>query len=253
MFQFDWPSKFAISHLIIFFLFVSGHWIHATSLEPEREDPPSYSGRRPNRHRIGAECPETRGYVSSATADSSTFATPGSMEMSATSTLQTTSGSLTVHATSSPSTSFDSMKAPSGASSPEHRIARLSDQHIAEDSLETTTTTTTSQSVQVQVSSTLTNSSDSTTSMKPHLSSDSSGCNPILLVNNLPSSAVAREVLRRERAFCSARNKYDQPWSKHNFKDPNRFEWTRRYLYTLVFYVFTVLWMMTKAYSFGNC
>lgn len=203
-----------------------------TSLEADRENlasHPNFNGRRTSRYlsdRVGTEC-----FESSGTADSSSFVTPGSMEMSATSTLQTTSGSLTVHATSSPSSSFDSVKVPSRASSPEDRKVRVSDPYIADDSLETTTT---SQSVQVQVSSTLTNSSDSTTSMKPHLSSDSSGCNPILLVNNLPSSPVAREVSRRERTFSSVRNKYDPSYSRDNFKDPNRFEWTRRYLYTLV-------------------
>lgn len=182
--------------------------------------------------------------VSSATNDS--FLTPGSMEMSGTSTLPTTSGSINVNATSSPTSSFDSMQArystrPTVSSPPERYSsrptirsppARYERSHYPDDSLETTT----SQSVEVQVSSTVTSS----TSMQPHMSSESSTGYPTLCVNNVSASTMAREVLKRERAISSANSRKSclkegsgrksRPTSA--FKDPSRLEWTKRYLYT---------------------
>lgn len=178
--------------------------------------------------------------VSSGTSND-TYLTPGSMEMSGTSTLPTTSGSIQVNATSSPSSSFDSMQArystrPVVCSPPERDRY---DHRIPDDSLLETTT---SQSVEVQVSSTITSS----TSLQPHLSSSSGGY-PDLYVNNMSASNVARDVLKRERAISSANSRKsclkersrDERNSRgrtkpmaSNFKDPSRLEWTKRFLYT---------------------
>ena len=82
--------------------------------------------------------------TSSATNDSSSR-TPGSMDMSGTSTLPTTSGSLGVNATSSPTTSFDSMLVRPAESLSARRL--VCHNLLIDESLETTT----SQSVEVQV------------------------------------------------------------------------------------------------------
>ena len=166
-----------------------------------------------------------------------TFLSPGSMEMSATSTLPTTSGSIQVNATSS--NSFDSML-PADPSSPDR------DQHyqqrrcfVRDDSL-LETTTNNSQSVEVQVSSTITSS----TSMHPHMSSSSGAGYPNLIVHDLTAATVAREVLKKERAISSANSRKSclkersssssrgRSQQASNFKDPSRLEWTKRYLYT---------------------
>lgn len=178
--------------------------------------------------------------VSSGTSND-TFLTPGSMDMSGTSTLPTTSGSIQVNATSSPSSSFDSMQPgystrPTVPSPPE-RDYHQQQRCVADDSLLETTT---SQSVEVQVSSTITSS----TSMQPHLSSSSGGY-PSLFVNDISAATVARDVLKKERAISSAnsrksclkeRNSSNNRFSRRppssSFKDPTRFEWTKRYLYT---------------------
>lgn len=192
--------------------------------------PPAY---RSDRRRGSIEA-----NVSSATNDSSSFLTPGSMEMSGTSTLVTTSGSVNVNATSSPTSSFDSMQARYSTRptvrSPPPQYGGGSRFTPADDSLETTT----SQSVEVQVSSTLTRSSS--TSMQPHMSSESSSGYPTLCVNNVSASTVAREVLKRERAISSANSRKsclkesgaNRKSRSTAFKDPSRLEWTKRYLYT---------------------
>lgn len=83
--------------------------------------------------------------TSSATNDSS-FITPGSMDMSGTSTLPTTSGSLGVNATSSPTSSFDSMLVRPAESLSTRRI--VCHNLLVDESLETAT----SHSVEVQAS-----------------------------------------------------------------------------------------------------
>lgn len=189
--------------------------------------------------------------VSSGTNDS--FLTPGSMEMSATSTLVTTSGSVNVNATSSPTSSFDSMQArystrPTAPSPPDipyqrphhshhahHAHQRQSPAHYPDDSIETTT----SQSVEVQVSSTMTHSSSA--SMQPHMSSESSSGYPQFCGNNISATTMAREVLKRERAISSANSRKSclkegggggRKAYPASFKDPSRLEWTKRYLFT---------------------
>ena len=174
--------------------------------------------------------------VSSGTSDS--FLTPGSMEMSGTSTLPTTSGSVNVNATSSPTSSFDSMQArystrPTAPSPPPQRYFQPSRSHFQDDSLETTT----SQSVEVQVSSTVTRSSS--TSMQPHMSSESSSGYPAFCGNTVSASTTARDVLKKERAISSANSRKSclkeasaRKSRPTTFKDPQRLEWTKRYLYT---------------------
>lgn len=161
------------------------------------------------------------------------FLTPGSMEMSGTSTLATTSGSVNVNATSSPTSSFDSMQARYSTRPTVQSPPRYERPHYPDDSLETAT----SQSVEVQVSSTLTRSSS--TSMQPHMSSESSSGYPTLCVNNVSASTMAREVLKRERAISSANSRKSclkegsgRKSRSTAFKDPSRLEWTKRYLYT---------------------
>lgn len=185
--------------------------------------------------------------VSSGTSND-TFLTPGSMEMSGTSTLPTTSGSLQVNATSSPSSSFDSMQArystrpvvPSLLERDQHYKQQQQRRCLTrEDSLVETTTN--SQSVEVQVSSTITSSP----SMHPHLSSSSgAGCPSVLVQEVSAAAAVARDILRKERAIFSANsrksclkerngsNSHGHLEQASNFKDPSRLEWTKRYLYT---------------------
>ncbi|XP_032780098.2 uncharacterized protein LOC116918456 [Daphnia magna] len=192
---------------------------------------PAIPPYRPGRRKVDS----VEANVSSGTTDS--VFTPGSMEMSGTSTLATTSGSVNVNATSSPTTSFDSMQArystrPTVHSPPiRHQSSRFQD-----DSLETAET---SQSVEVQVSSTLTTRSSST-SMQPHMSSDSSMGYPPLFVNKNAASTMARDVLIRERAISSANSRKSclkeantRKSRLTTFKDPSRLEWTKRYLYTL--------------------
>lgn len=174
--------------------------------------------------------------VSSGT-NSDSFVTPGSMEMSGTSTLATTSGSVNVNATSSPTTSFDSMQArystrPAAPSPPDRYDVRS---YFQDDSLETAET---SQSVEVQVSSTLTTRSSST-SMQPHMSSESSIGYPTLYVHNVAAATTARDVLIKERAISSANSRKSclkegsaRKSRTTTFKDPSRLEWTKRYLFT---------------------
>ena len=188
--------------------------------------PPYRSGRR----RVDS----VEANVSSGTSDS--FPTPGSMEMSGTSTLPTTSGSVKVNATSSPTTSFDSMQArhstrPTAPSPPD----QYEGSYFQDDSLETAET---SQSVEVQVSSTLTTRSSST-SMQPHMSSESSIDYPTLHINNVAAATMARDVLKKERAISSANSRKsclkesgERKSRLTTFKDPSRLEWTKRYLYT---------------------
>ena len=101
---------------------------------------------------------------------------------------------------------------------------------------------------ELQVSSTI--NSDSSTSMHPHLSSSSSGARPAHFVADRPLSNTAREILKRERAVSSANLKsrsrksclkeqgiHPRHRPQPSFKDANRLEWTRRYLYTQEFYL----------------
>lgn len=174
--------------------------------------------------------------VSSGTTDS--LLTPGSMDNSATSTLPTTSGSINVNATSSPTSSFDSMQARYSVAPLEYEDRVHRRRHIPDDSLET------SQSVEVQVSSTVTGTTQSSASMQPHMSSESSNGFPPPY-GNLSAERVAREVLLKERAISSANSRKSclkgsarqsrptvRPGRVSHFKDPSRLEWTKRYLFT---------------------
>lgn len=186
--------------------------------------------------------------VSSGTTD--TLLTPGSMDNSATSTLPTTSGSINVNATSSPASSFDSMQARYSVAPYDlddhvhverHRERRHHNHHhdrFPDESLET------SQSVEAQVSSTSTGPTQSSASMQPHMSSESSNGFPPPY-GNLSAERVAREVLLKERAISSANSRKSclkggarqsrqstRPARVSNFRDPSRLEWTKRYLFT---------------------
>lgn len=188
------------------------------------------------------------------TATTDSFITPSSLEISGgTSTLATTRDSVNVNATSttsSPFTSFESAHFPVRPN-----IRSLAEHHryhdrrrYHDDSIETT-----SQSVEVQVSSMTTQSSN--TSMQPNMSSGSSSTNgaggfcnrpaAAFFVNDMSASAVARDVMKKERAISSANSrksclkesfansiKHKKSNQKSNFKDRFRLEWTKRYLYT---------------------
>ena len=181
------------------------------------------------------------------TAVKESYLTPGSLEISGASTLGTTSASVNVNATSTTSSPFISCITSDSAQThfpPRSNIRTLSDNEYRcrydSDSLGNTTT---SQSVEVQVSSMTTQSSN--TSMQPNMSSCSSSSiwnQPAVFTNDVMSArAVARDVLKKERAISSANSRKSclkesitSSMKNHApiFKDPFRLEWTKRYLYT---------------------
>ena len=175
-----------------------------------------------------------------------TFLTPDSMEVHGTSTLATTSAeqSLTVNP-SSATGSFDSVDVEVETNRYSRSAAcsrKLSPDSLDMTSIQVHNSSDTSQSVEVQVSSTLTNSSTNT-SMAAHISSGSSGGLNGPKVSSYYTTDLARELLLKERAISSANSRKSCLKEKRkprlaSFKDPCRFDWTKRYLYTSVNFVY---------------